>query len=325
MWWTSRSREAFQMMMSRRGVLVSALSLIVLTTLTPSSSARESVHEQVKLELLDRINRDRERHGLAPVLIDSAASRIADSYCGAQVENGTRGHFTTDGLAPYMRFSFAGIHDAVLENAAAWSARAIVPDALISELAQKSHSAMIAELPPDDGHRKAILDPHATHVGIGLAWGGKEVRLVEVLLRRHLEWRSKRQRAFVGETVRYEARLLDPATVVEDIRVHYEPFPYRLSRERANSIDSYGLPAEWLRLERSRSASPLDAATRRLHSNPAYDLKGDQLSFDLSFSNGRGVYTIVVWVRSPDDSHSFEATNLSVLVDSRSGATTGLQ
>ena len=39
----------------------------------------------------------------------------------------------------------------------------------VGELLIESHEAFMTELPPDDGHRRAILDPSFTHVGIGVA------------------------------------------------------------------------------------------------------------------------------------------------------------
>src|ERR1044071_2175011 len=42
---------------------------------------------------------------------------------------------------------------------------------------------------PNDGHKKTILDPHATHVGIGVAWEGGEFRLVHEFVRRYVSWK----------------------------------------------------------------------------------------------------------------------------------------
>ncbi len=299
----------------RRAGSLLTLGVACIAVLVFTQSLRaEPIREEVRTELLDRINRDRSRHHLPLVVLDEEASSVADTYCGVQVETGTRGHFTTDGLSPYMRYSFDGVHDMVLENAASWSARDPVPEELITDLAQRSHSEMIAEIPPRDGHRKAILDPYATHVGIGVSWGGREVRVIEALLRRYVEWEVVRQKLRGDESFRYRARILDPGLDVDAVTVHYEPMPYRLTRERANMIDSYSLPGEWLRLERERVASPLDAA---LHHYPRHilDVDGDTISFDLAPTKGRGIYTIVVWLRASPDSAPFAATNLSVVVE----------
>ncbi len=298
------------------------ISLALLLSLTASRQLMaQPIRDQVRAELLDRINRDRARHELPLVVLDEQVSQLADAYCGLQVETGTRGHFTIDGFSPYMRYSFEGIHDTVLENAASWSARDPVPVNLISELAQRSHTEMIAEIPPDDGHRRAILDPYATHVGIGVSWGGREVRVIEALLRRYLEWELVRQRLQEGDSFRYEARLLDPMLYVDSVTIHWEPIPYRLTRERANTIDGYSLPGEWLRLERERRASPLDAALRH-HPRHTLSVDGDRISFELTPAKGRGIYTVVVWLRSSAHGSPFAATNLSVVVEAAAASTT---
>lgn len=309
---------------ARRAGFVLAIAFACMSALAWSPRVLAApVRDQVRAELLDRINRDRARHNLPLVALDEHASRVADAYCATQVETGTRGHFTTDGLSPYMRYSFEGIHDTVLENAASWSARDPVPENRISELAQRSHTEMIAEIPPDDGHRRAILDPDATHVGIGVSWGGREVRVIEALLRRHVAWEAVRQKLYGNESFRYRARLLDPSYHVDAVTVHYEPMPYRLTRERANTIDSYSLPGEVLKIERERPSSPLDAALRN-HPRQTLTVDRDRLSFELVPSKGRGIYTIVVWLRSPQQSVPFAATNLAVLVeDAAAPATVG--
>ena len=52
---------------------------------------------------------------------------------------------------------------------------------------------MMAEKPPDDGHRQAILDPLWTHVGIGVALEGGEFRMTEEFTR-HVGRRGSRRR-----------------------------------------------------------------------------------------------------------------------------------
>src|SRR5512132_4118965 len=97
-------------------------TLILATPLAQGEGPADETSFTLRHELLRMINHDRKAHGLAPVQLDAEASAIADSYCRQQIRNGTTGHFTIDGQAPYMRYSFAGGNDGVSENAAAWSA-----------------------------------------------------------------------------------------------------------------------------------------------------------------------------------------------------------
>ena len=52
-------------------------------------------------------------------------------------------------------------------------------------MTRQSQHAMMIEKPPHDGHRRTILDPHATHVGIGLAWEKGEFRIAQEFVRGH--------------------------------------------------------------------------------------------------------------------------------------------
>src|SRR4051812_49789455 len=164
-------------------------------TLAQGEGASDETRMTLRGEFVRLINRDRARFGLPPVQLDAQVSATADAYCRAQIRNGTTGHFTTDGQSPYMRYSFAGGNDGVSENAAAWSASYRFGDRALYEMIRRSEEAMIGETAPHDGHRRTILDPFATHVGIGLAWDKGEFRLTQEFVRRYIDWTRKLPRA----------------------------------------------------------------------------------------------------------------------------------
>ena len=277
-------------------------------------------------ELLRVINRDRKQFGLAPVELDTFASTVADNYCRQQVRDRTGGHYGLDGQTPYMRYSFAGGNDGVSENAAAWSASYSFGARALYEMMRRSEEAMMNEVPPHDGHRRTILDPYATHVGIGLAWERGEFRIAEEFVRRYLTWSHAMPRAAtVNEQVLCSAR---PATgySVEAITVHHEPPPQTISPLAANSIESYSLP------EKRREYLPrLRQPYLRRHGNGSIEEVQEQYSngrrgdfpiagdgtftFDLPFADGPGIYTVVVWVRKHGESESIPASNISIRVD----------
>ena len=117
---------------------------------------------------------------------DEAASRVADAFCAAQIAEGTRGHFLTDAVPPYARTAFAGIFGMGSENSVAWITTAPVFEESALALALAGHADMMRETPPNDGHRKTILDPEATHVGVGWAMKGGSFRMAEEFLTRKL-------------------------------------------------------------------------------------------------------------------------------------------
>ncbi|HET7437056.1 MAG TPA: CAP domain-containing protein [Thermoanaerobaculia bacterium] len=306
------------------------LAIVVLASpLAQGEGPLDETRTTLRYHVLNLINRDRQSQGLPPVQLDAQASAIADAYCTEQIRNRTSGHFSTDGLAPYMRYSFSGGNDGVSENAAAWSANYGFGDRALYEMATRSEAAMMAEKPPHDGHRKTLLDPYATHVGIGLAWEKGEFRLAHEFVRRYVSWKHPLPRtATTGELVTASGTPLGGAKV-EAISVHYEAFPQPMPAHVANSIDSYSLPdrrKDYLpRLDSYYSRRP-DGTILMLRREYEGGGKGDfrvseddgSFAFDIPFTEGDGVYTVVVWVRPAGGGAPVAASNVSIRVVSES-------
>lgn len=285
----------------------------------------EETRTTLRQHVLKLINRDRQVYRLPPVQLDLQASAIGDDYCRAQIRNRTTGHYTTDGLSPYMRYSFAGGNDAVSENAAAWSATYAFNERALYEMARRSEDAMMAETPPNDGHKRTILDPHATHVGIGMAWERGEFRLVHEFVRRYINWtRTLPRTARVGDAVIIAGKPIGDAEV-EAITVHHEPLPQTISATTASAIQRYALPdrrKEYLprlRSEYNRRADGSYEYVRREYSDGRrgdfYLGKDREFSFTVPLIDGAGVYTVVVWVRRPGIETAISASNVSIRVE----------
>src|ERR1051326_1273058 len=165
-----------------------AVMLTLAAPLAQGDAPGDETRFALRDELLRLINRDRAQFGLEPVKLDPVASALADDYCRLQIRNGTTGHFTLDGVAPHMRYSQAGGNDGVSENVAAWSANYSFGDRALYDMMRRSQQAMMPEAAPHDRPRRTILDPNATHVGLGLAWERGEFRIAEEFIRRYGEW-----------------------------------------------------------------------------------------------------------------------------------------
>jgi hypothetical protein len=187
----------------------------------------------------------------------------------------------------------------------------------------------MAEEPPNDGHRRAILDPHATHVGIGLAWERGEFRLVQEFLRRYITWtKPLPRRAAITETVVAAGRAI--GAEIEAISVHHEPYPQSMPAHVANALESYSLPRKRkdylprLRQDYTRHPNGTIEMVRREYADGSrgdfYVGKQGEFSFQIPFSEGPGVYTIVVWVRRGGTSVPLSASNISIHVEEASPA-----
>jgi uncharacterized protein YkwD len=303
-----------------------ALALVAAVLATPlARSDVEETKTTLRAHVLKLINRDRELHRLPPVALDHAASILGDEYCRAQIAGRITGHFSLDGYSPYMRYSFAGGNDSVSENAAAWSATYAFSERALYEMSRRSHDAMMAEMPPRDGHRKTILDPHATHVGIGFAWERGEFRLVQEFIRRYVHWtRTPARDARVGDEVVLKGRPLF-GTEIEAITVHHEPLPRALTPAAASARESYSLPdkrKEYLPRLRQHVTRRLDGTLEIVRRAYSDGRRGDfavsddrSFSFTVPFTEGAGVYTVVVWVRKPGLEQPIAASNISIRVE----------
>lgn len=306
-----------------KGLLLSiAVALAPLASAQPG--AADETRATLRSEAVKLINRDRALQGLHPVALDTTTSLWADEYSRLQIRNGTAGHYSTDGVAPYIRYSRAGGNDGLTENTAAWSANYAFTDRALYEMIRRSHDAMMGEQPPKDGHRRAILDPEATHVGIGVAWQQGEFRITQHFLRRYLTWkRALPRQATTWERVSGTATPL-PGYHVSAISIHHEPFPTPMPAAAANAIESYKLP------DRRRDLLPRlknvttvnrDGSLQIMRHQYENGSRGDfavadngSFTFDVPLSDGPGIYTVVVWVKQRGMARPITASNVSITV-----------
>lgn len=310
-------------------ILIALLALLTTfgATLAQGEGPADEARMTLRAELLRLINKDRRMFGLQPVELDAEVSAIADAYCRTQIRNGTTGHFTTDGAAPYMRYSFAGGNDGVSENAAAWSANYRIDERSLLDMVRRSDAAMMAEVAPHDGHRRTILDPAATHVGIGLAWERGELRMTEEFVRRYVDWsRTLPRTATTAERALCSGKPVD-GYEIEAITVHHEPLPQPMSARVANSIETYSLPDA--RREYLPRLAPARIGDHWVSTEYTNGSKGDfqvsrdgSFAFAVPFPDGPGVYTVVVWVRAHGAKESIPASNVSIRVDADTPAAT---
>jgi hypothetical protein len=197
--------------------------------------------DPVKLAVFERINRDRTEAGVPAVAWDEAAGRVADAFCLQQVREKTRGHFLMDGLPPYARTGFAGVFGLQAENSVSWLTTGPRFRESASELALSGHEQMMGEKPPDDGHRQTILDPGATHVGVGFALEGGRFQMAQEFLTRYLASLRLSRREPWRTALFVEGQARAPHRI-QFVTISREPLPRPLSREQASGRTRYSYP-----------------------------------------------------------------------------------
>ncbi len=203
-----------------------------------------------KKALFERINADRAAAGAPPVRYDRRAALVGDTFCLESALAGSWGHWDTEGRAPYLRWGLAGGVDYHAENVFAHSVSSGRIDVPVRRAILDAHEQMMAERPPDDGHRRTILDPWLTHVGIGLATAGGELRMSEEFTRAFFEWIEVPARPVrAGEWASFAGR--PPlGWDVGAAEVRYEPPPRPLSLTELRGRGSYAYPPVLLSLRR---------------------------------------------------------------------------
>lgn len=294
-------------------MLTLALALSAALNAPLPSDTAGNLKDSLRLHALRVVNRERAAAGLHPVSLDAHTSALADEYSDAQLRGGFTGHFDPAGTAPYMRYPSKGTRDMLRENVASWSANYPFDQTALPDLISRSHRTMIEERPPADGHRRAILDEYATHMGFGIAWNRGEMRFTQLFMRRYVDWLSPVPAAVPLEagSVRIEGRPYRGVRVAA-ISVHWEPLPQPLSRSVIAARDDYSLPPQRsdYRPATRRPHSPLAAASDR----GIGELRagtGGSFIFDAPLDRGEGVYTIVTWVER-NGSEPFAAGLVSV-------------
>ena len=147
---------------------------------------------ETRLALVARINRDRAANGVGPVEFDLLSSQVGDRHCQEMAASKYLSHWNQRGLLPYHRYHLAGGRDYVQENASHVTVYSIDPNPIPTQPEEilpqlyDAHQRMMEEKPPLDGHRRNILDPAHTHIGIGFAVVGGDLAITQLFLNRYV-------------------------------------------------------------------------------------------------------------------------------------------
>ena len=141
--------------------LIGALCLVVLVSLpVPAKNDREKdLTVRFENELIVLINAQREKSGLAPLTLHLQLKALARAHCADMACNGHSSHTRSDGSSTRDRVTAQGYQFvAVGENIAAGC---------------ETPREVIALWMKSPGHRKNMLDPSFTEMGVGYLYDPK--------------------------------------------------------------------------------------------------------------------------------------------------------
>ena len=299
------------MKVSRRDFLQSASTAFGVTLLdrTPSLDDLENTIKKLRANILEMINEERAVEKVPPVAFDELATEVATRHAWDMIRGEFTSHWGRDGLKPYQRYSFAGGTDATAENVSAADNTWSMKEQDLKQDTAYLHLRLYQEKPPNDGHRKTVLAPQHTHVGLGIVVHELRLRLVELFVSRYVEVKPTVREAKPGASVSFAGKL-PRGYELNHVEVCYESLPEPPDLEWLRAPRSYGLPME-SRMLRPKVPPPLVYADGQKGVIDMLEDGGFKGPVKL-YRKEPGIYTIVAWIRAIKAEKAFPATGVCV-------------
>lgn len=271
--------------------------------------------EQARRELLNLINAQRARAGAPPVAPDDLADQVAEAHAREMAQYNYLSHWNRDGRPPYLRLALRGGTDYSAENVSMFSGvTARATPAEVTATILRLHQLMHDETPPNDGHRRTILNPEHTHVGLGFALVGGELRMAQEFLSRYVRFEPSPTKARPTDRLSIVGRVLEPAAFdFYGAAVHDEPLPRPMTLEQLRQPRPYTLPepTRFLKPRLENGAQYADGTTGEVELGA-----GGRFRFELTFPKREpGVYTTVVFLQRGSKGKPFPAAAFAVWVE----------
>ena len=246
-----------------------------------------------RLAVVDQINRDRAANGVGPLEFDVLTSQVGDLHCQEMAAYKFLSHWNQRGRLPYHRYHLAGGRDYATENASRVTVFSADPapvptdaEGVLPPLLE-AHKRMVEEKPPRDGHRRNILDPFHTHVGVGLAVVGGELTMTQLFVNRYVRLEGDFPLELPRRSFDVRGEVLNEDYGPYYCVLFYEGEIERQTVEQLNRTYSYTDPDG----EPCTKVSPWQMSFNRGRGS---------FRFSVPVKNcGPGYYRLMIWVRSP--------------------------
>jgi uncharacterized protein YkwD len=261
--------------------------------------------------VLDLVNGDRKKHGLPPVTWNDTAAKAGQRHADDMAQSGYTGHIGTDGSAPEHRHTEAGGTAMVMENAACFAdalKRELDPDPrfTIEEL-ERIETTFITEVPPHDGHKRNILTPWHTSLGVALAKtkGLHIVCMAQEFVDDYGQHEPVPRRAKVGSKLKVAGEMRAPAEVAA-VGLARVNAPKPRKAEQLLKTSSYAIPAPYVTYFPKGYKTPIPL----LVSGRSYSIE-----IPLSDQGRPGLYGLSVWAKVPSSKDLVMVSLRTIIVD----------
>jgi hypothetical protein len=208
---------------------------------------------------------------------------------------GFTAHLGSDGSVPEQRYTDAGGRQMVMENVGCFAdgvARPLDPGArFTAEGLERIERAFMDEVPPNDGHRRNILTPWHTSLGVGLAaTAGLDVPCMAQEFVDDLgDYGELPRRAHVGSTLSVHGRVRAPATIA-GVGLSRVDAPRPKTAAELNRTHAYAIPKPYTTYFPRGFKTPIPL-----------EIRGETFTIDVPLSDGGrpGLYGVSVWAKLP--------------------------
>jgi len=274
----------------------------------PEPAAKRLSYAEAQQFVLGLVNRDRKAAGLSPVVLDEAASKAGLRHARDMAQKGFTGHVGSDGSVPEQRYSESGGSDFVQENAACLFdtvERKLDPEPRFDAAKLAAlHEMFMAEKPPNDGHRRNVLNPMHNRVGIGVAQplGVPQPCLAQEFVDDYGEYEALRPTAAGKLRV---AGTVSPKLAFGGVGIGRTPPPVPPPRERLNG-KVYKIPSP------DQLYFPAGFKTPK-----PVTLDGQRFSIELELGRKPppGIYAVTIWAKQPGATKLFMISMRTLRID----------
>jgi len=276
---------------------------------------------QAQKYMLELINRDRASLHLRPVEFDELASKAAQAHVEEMAQHGYLSHWGLDGKKPDQRYTEGGGSNYVMENAHILNlglndddkSPKVIPVAaeqkFTSRQMEEIESDFFNEKPPNDGHRKNIIDPDHTNVGIALCLAsdadGYRVASTQEFTNIYGVIDDIPIHVKLGDTLKLKGKL-NAGINIYAVDLGWEDYPKPMSIAQLAATYSYNSPDALVSFWPQGFKTPVPIMV---------DDQGFSLDLPLSRTYKPGIYYLTIWGKRPGDKEAIVVSDRVITVD----------
>ena len=196
---------------------------------TTASGLTQSELAEAREYALTLINQARNAAGLIEVTLDD--NTAAKSHAEDMRANCVSGHWGTDGLKPYMRYTLAGGQQYSAENISGYGYCPPDPHQYISKTIPAEIDEAMEGLLNSPGHRRNILNAHHRKVNIGISYQRPNLWLVQHFVGDYLDYTT--QPAIDDGVLNFSGQIKNGASLNGNafgVQIYYDQPPHNLTR-----------------------------------------------------------------------------------------------